>query len=298
MTSRSPLTALVLAALTMLISATPAWADSRAEQFSRLPNWTGQWEIVGVTLDATGGIKESLQEVLGAMRKWGEPPYKPEVKPIFDQIANEISKLSAEDLKGGSDPTLTRPNCSFGFPAVMIQSPLMFEVLATPEETIMVFSGREVRHIYTDGRPHTPKDDLWPTLWGDSIGHWEGQTLVIDTIAVEMPPDVGGLPPLILAFGGDSNADVALLAMFSREVRFVERVHMIDKDHLEDRMTIIDTKVFSKPWTISRQYRRVTRMHRLVHEDCEGEDRNPIVAGRYTLTPPPPPPPPLPPPFQ
>ena len=35
----------------------------------------------------------------------------------------------------------------------MLDTPLMFEVLITPEETALIFSSREIRHIYTDGRP-------------------------------------------------------------------------------------------------------------------------------------------------
>ena len=49
----------------------------------------------------------------------------------------------------------------------------------------MIVAGREIRHIYTDGRPHPSADEIWPTPWGDSIGHWEGETLVVDTIAVQ-----------------------------------------------------------------------------------------------------------------
>ena len=84
---------------------------------------------------------------------------------------------------------------------LLIFSPLMFEILTTPEETAMIFSSREIRHVYTDGRPHTPNEDLWPTPWGDSIGHWEGQTLVIDTIEVSSPASLGGGGPVIVAGG-------------------------------------------------------------------------------------------------
>ena len=151
----------------------------------------------------------------------------------------------------------------------------------------MVFSGREVRHIYTDGRPHTAKDDLWPTPWGDSIGHWEGQTLVVDTIEVNTPPGLGGGDGSAIVAGGGDSDEYALIAVFSAEARFTERIRMLDRDHLEDQMTIFDPSNFTMPWHISRQYRRVTRINRMVHEDCEGEERNPVVDGRFTLTPPP-----------
>jgi len=282
----------VLVGLTLLlfmVQAQPASvAEERARAFARLPNWTGQWEIVGVTPDARGGFDQSLDEVLREMRKWGPPPYKPDVQVIFDKLAADVHTRSVAAANGTAAPEPgLRPACSFGFPMLMVFSPLMFEILTTPEETAMIFSGREIRHIYTDGRPHTAKADLWPTPWGDSIGHWEGQTLVIDTIEVTNPPGLGGGDgPLIVAGGGDSD-EYALVAILSAEVYFIERIHMLDLDHLQDEMTIIDPKNFTSPWRISRQYRRVTRLNRMVHEDCEGEERNPVVNGRFTLTPPP-----------
>lgn len=281
----------VLAVLLLLLVWTGAYAassaDQRARAFARLPNWTGQWEIVGITEDESGGIAQSLDEILHGIRQWGPPPYKPEVQVVFDKIAAQ----ARSQTRGAAAPR--RATCAWGFPMLMIQTPLMFEFLVTPEETAMIFSGREMRHIYTDGRPHTPKEDLWPTFWGDSIGHWEGQTLVIDTIAVNSPPD--GARPAVLYAQGGAATDFALIAFFSSEAHFVERIHMIDKDHLAEQMTILDPVDFTAPWHISRQYRRVTGVNRMIHEDpCEGEDRNPVVNGRYTISPPPPaqPPPP------
>ncbi|HEU4617382.1 MAG TPA: hypothetical protein VFV10_05040 [Gammaproteobacteria bacterium] len=53
----------------------------------------------------------------------------------------------------------------------------------------------------------------------------------------------------------------------------------------------------TEPWHISRRYQRVKSVNHMVHEDCEGENRNVIVDGHFALAPPPSPPP-LPPPFQ
>jgi hypothetical protein len=268
-------------------------AAERARAFARLPNWSGQWQIVGATPDAAGGFVESLQETLRVMKQWGPPPYTPAAQAVFDQVAASVHGASGALFKAGVAPEpLSRPMCAFGFPSVMIESPLMFEVLSTPEETALIFSGREIRHVYTDGRAHTPADELFATLWGDSIGHWEGQTLVIDTIAVEGPD--GRASTGIMAFGGDANAQFEIVAVFSPAARYTERIRMIDADHLEDRMTVVDPRVLSKPWVITRRYSRVKTLNRMIHEDCEGEERNPIVDGQYTLAPPPPAPPPLP----
>ncbi|MBZ5695496.1 MAG: hypothetical protein LAN36_09045 [Acidobacteriia bacterium] len=247
-----------------------------------LPDWSGQWEIVGATPDATGGFNQSLDEVLKTMQ-WS-PPNNPELQARVDKIvAAERQRLEA--VNRGEDPGGAVRACTFGYPLLMLDSPLMFEVLPTPKETTLIFSSREIRHVYTDGRPHTAKEDLWATPWGDSIGHWEGQTLVIDTIAVKSPfasSESEGVA--VLAFGDVEGAQT--ITILSPQARFIERIRMIDKDHLEDQMTVIDPTSFTAPWHVRRTYQRVTHIHRMVYEDCEGEDRNPIVNGKFTLAPP------------
>jgi hypothetical protein len=263
-------------------------AETRSQAFVRLPNWTGQWQGEGDTPDASGGIEESFEQVMESFKPWGSPSYTVQWQAVVDQV-NAGARRADEAMRTNDAVPSTQRMCAFGFPQIMIQSPLMFEALTTPEETALIFSGREIRHIYTDGRAHTPKDELWPTVWGDSIGHWEGQTLVIDTIAVSAPPWAGNSPVSVFVFGATAEGGhFVIIAVFSPEARFSERLRMLDKDHLEDQMTVIDPLALAAPWHLVRNYRRVTTLHRMVHEDCEGEDRNPIVNGRYITTPPPP----------
>jgi hypothetical protein len=250
-----------------------------------MPDWSGQWENVGGTPDASGGFNQSLDDVLKNMQ-WS-PPNKPELQARVDKIqASERHRLDL--IAQGKDPGgVDAKACTFGFPLIMLDSPLMFEVLPTPKETTLIFSSREIRHVYTDGRPHTPKEDLWATPWGDSIGHWEGQTLVIDTIAVKSPfasSESEGVA--VLAFG-DVEGELTI-TILSPQAHFIEKIRMLDKDHLEDQMTVIDPTSFTSPWHVNRTYQRVTHINRMVYEDCEGEERNPVVNGRFTLAPPPP----------
>ena len=51
-------------------------------------------------------------------------------------------------------------------------------------------------------------------------------------------------------------------------------------------MTVTDPVMFSAPWRVSRTYDRVTNINRMVHEDCSGQERNPVVGGKLTLAPP------------
>jgi hypothetical protein len=270
--------------LALVAAILPCCAASLPAQ-TRMPDWSGQWEIVGAAPSVSGGFQDPLDRVLKEMQ-WS-PPNKPEVQAKVNQIdAQERKRIEA--IKRGEEVAVTGPTCTFGFPMIMIDSPLMFEIMPTPKETALIFSGREVRHVYTDGRQHTPKDELWPTPWGDSIGHWEGDTLVIDTIDVKSPfPDTGPDFLPVLAAGGEAG-QALLVTYLSSQAHFMERIRMVDKDHLEDQMTIIDPADFTEPWHLRRAYERVAHIDRMVYESCEGEgeDRNPIVNGRYTIAPP------------
>jgi len=88
--------------------------------------------------------------------------------------------------------------------------------------------------IPTDGSPHPADPD--PTWMGDSIGRWEGDTLVVDAIAFN---DRTELP------GGYRHTEA---------LHVVERFHRIDFDHLQWDATIEDPSVFTKPWILSRTF--------------------------------------------
>jgi hypothetical protein len=258
-----------------------AQQDAATTTPAQLPDWSGQWENVGATPSPDGGFYESLEEVLTKL-EWS-PPNKPEAQAAVDKVV-AVQRKAIEAMRQGKDPGGAVRACTFGYPTIMLESPLMFEVLTTPKETALIFSSREIRHVYTDGREHPGKDDIWPTPWGDSIGHWEGDTLVIDTIAVK-PAFPGRQSTAVMAFGGIEEAQT--IAFLSPDARFVERLRMIDKDHLENQITIIDPANLTELWHMRRTYQRVENINRMVYEDCEGEERNPIVDGKFTLTPPP-----------
>src|ERR1700685_3950534 len=112
-----------------------------------MPDWSGQWENVGGTPDASGGFNQSLDDVLKNMQ-WS-PPNKPELQARVEKIqASEHHRLDL--IAQGKDPGgVDVKACTFGFPLIMLDSPLMFEVLPTPKETTLIFSSREIRHVYT-----------------------------------------------------------------------------------------------------------------------------------------------------
>jgi hypothetical protein len=222
-----------------------------------LPDWPGIWEVVGLKVGASGVAETPVPDLIREFG--GRPHYTAEGERQFRSF---FEKGPPPDQKA----------CRFGFPFLMLESPLFFEVLITPRETAMIFSGREVRHIYTDGRKHPTPEELWPTPWGDSVGHWEGDTLVIDTVSTDTR--------VIAVYNASTfGAPVALL---SDGVHYVERVRMLKSGMLEDQMTVYDS-LFSEPWHITHRYQHADGVNRMIHEDCEGNERNPVVDGKFTL---------------
>jgi hypothetical protein len=176
----------------------------------------------------------------------------------------------------------TQGACGFGFPLVMMESPLMFEALITPRQTALVFSGREIRAIHTDGREHPAPEDLFPTFWGHSIGHWEGDTLVIDTVGVQSPVVPPSVPVVPVFLWASDNAG-EILVLLSNQAHYTERMRLLDDGRLENRITIDDPATLSQPWQLTMHYRRATGIDYIIHEDCAGNDRNPVVNGLYTF---------------
>jgi hypothetical protein len=138
-------------------------------------------------------------------------------------------------------------------------SDIMFEWLATPEQVLLVSTDGTVRHIYTDGRAHPKPEDLWPTPTGDSIGHWEGATLVVDTIAREPGP--------INPFPSSPNLSAA--------AHITERLRRLGADAMESAMTIEDPQRLAQPLQSTIRYTRVHDVDRLIPIDCE-HDRNTV----------------------
>ena len=104
------------------------------------------------------------------------------------------------------------------------------EIVQTPGRVLMLFEfSHFIRQIYTDGRKHNT--DLGPTWMGDSIGHWDGDTLVVDTIGFNDKTwlDRAGHP-------------------HSTDLHLVERIRRVDQTTLEDDLTIEDPKAYTKPW--------------------------------------------------
>ncbi|HEV2701747.1 MAG TPA: hypothetical protein VGV09_08960 [Steroidobacteraceae bacterium] len=214
-----------------------------------------------------GGPSPAELALFKRVQLWQKPPYNP-------QWEQKLQGARKPPAAGGPGPLLKfcTPD---GFPAVMegITPDAMFQVVITQSETLFLFPDGELRQIYTDGRSHPGRDDLWPTLMGDSIGHWAGATLVIDTVARKAGP-ITAIP-------------IPGMAVLSDQAFFTERVRLIDANTLQNDLTINDPQRFSHPWQVSVRYRRVTDVNRMITTNCTDNDRDKIVDGKQTIAEPP-----------
>ncbi len=120
-----------------------------------------------------------------------------------------------------------------GVPRVWTE-PYPFEIITLPERVLIIYEYQHlIRQIYTDGRDH-PKD-LTPTYMGNSVGKWEGNTLVVDTIGFNDKTWIDGTKH-----------------PHSDALHVVERIQRVGHEILKVDITIDDPKTYVKPWMAQR----------------------------------------------
>lgn len=231
-----------------------AYASPKIEQeytdaLLKLPDWNGAWinqaapkprpaqlmfdpehffqpEFAGEP-SATGPVAGSYLTQI---------PYKPEyLKQYRANVAMALEGKSIDRVGALCQP--------YGGLRLMGGAPSGPEITITPEKVIMYFdTGAQTRHIYTDGRPHPPADEYLGTIaprWnGHSIGKWEGDTLVVDTVGFYPAFYDQTMPP------------------YSDQVHVVERIRLVAWRWLENEITITDPVMLERPWVVTRYYRR------------------------------------------
>jgi hypothetical protein len=254
----------VLGALIALLCARPAGAElnsaRRLHAFAKLPDWSGVWERFNVGPADAPSDPTELAQFIKAFDELS-PPYNAEWEAKY-QSAVLIHKQSR---------AAAQASCSaLGFPLSMLFPSEMMQAIVTPEETTLIFYTGGARHIATDGRQHPLAEERWATPWGDSVGHWDGETLLVDTVATNAPIIAGyGVP-----------------APFSEQVQVSERIRALDKNTLEDQMTIVDPVALAHPWMLTIRYHHVSNMPHVVDRECAENERNPVVDGKFTVAPP------------
>jgi len=202
----------MLALVAVLASAVFAQTNGRpakAPQSSAVPDFSGIWQA------RQDVIMFGSQEP--PMQPWAEAKYRA-ARPGYGPRATPDSR----------DPIL---NClPPGMPRILLIA-FPMQIVQVPGQVIMMFEyDHYMRHIYTDRREHLK--ELSPTWMGDSIGRWEGDTLVVDTVGFN---DKSWLDQV-----GHPHSDA---------LHLVERIQRVNHDTLQIDITVDDPKAYTRPWT-------------------------------------------------
>ena len=202
---------------------TPRMADGH-------PDLSGVWfpgSFGSGNLNTVGGLDGNSMLV----RRTFDPRKTPEEKPPLQPwAAAKLKEMYPTEV----EVQLQRPsvNCMpRGVPGVFITNGYPIQLITTPGQVVqLVELNNNFRVAPTDGRPHAKDPD--PTFNGDEVAHWEGDTLVIDTTAID--------ERTWNDFEGWFHSD---------EEHLIERLTRPSMNYLIYQVTIEDPKVLTKPWT-------------------------------------------------
>lgn len=182
-------------------------------------------------------------------------PYTPDLtKPLGHDLP--YTPYGLEQFKNvvhADDPT---SYCLPVGPARAIQAPMPFQIIQSAGTVVLLFEYQHTyRLIYTDRRGHP--SDLDPFGWfGDSIGRWEGQTLVVDTVGI----------------GGDRTWLDTAGHQHSDQLHIVERFQRIDADNMKWTVTFEDPKMYKEPFTVTLPLKRKDTV--LMMYSCEENEKD------------------------
>lgn len=172
------------------------------------PDFSGVWEMEGWSAEAWDVEPPYTEAGLAAFKVW-------EADPLSDPAHQCVL-------------TLVR----------ITTAPLPHEIIQEENRVLLLYEyEHQIRRAYMDGRNHP--DDLYPTLMGDSVASWDGDTLVIDTI---------GVPEGYLRPQGVPHSD---------KLHVIERRTMLEDGNTKTLETVIDDPVyFTRPWSVTTQWKR------------------------------------------
>ena len=200
------------------------------------PDFSGVWR----TINAPAAPRE------GTSLRWLPAPG--ELPPLNAAYMERYKKVQASRESGSEE---TEPVARCLPPGMPYFTLAQYGLEVTQSKDKIVFFSEWMdayRRIYLDGR--TMPKDLDPSYNGYSTGHWEGDTLVAETVNLR--------DDTVLDRYGSPHSDA---------MRITERIRLVDPNTLEDIVTTYDPKAFTKPWEVVRRYRRAGKANDELHEN-------------------------------
>jgi hypothetical protein len=171
---------------------------------AKLPDWQGIWQLDW----------QHNPKLLGGMSPG----------PLTPAAQAELDKYLALQKKGENLQTQDANCLPTGMPGIMTE-PYPIEFLFNPGMVVMLIETfSQVRHVYTNGH---------------SVGYWDGDTLVVDTVGI------------------DTTTRIAPGVQHGDKLHVVERIRKVDQDHIQIERTVTDPQVLAKPWKVLLPYVRM-----------------------------------------
>src|SRR5206468_5922013 len=155
--------------------------------------------------------------------------------PNLKQWAKDVMKKDNDEVLAGKFAFTARSSCRpAGVPGFDVLLGGALSILQSPSKVTMIFSGNaETRHIQLNV-PHSANPK--PSWYGESVGHYEGDTLVVDTIGLNNKPYLDNYRP-----------------PHTEKLQAVERWKLVDDKTLEVTLTVDDPDTFYQPWTATHR---------------------------------------------
>jgi len=223
--------------LNLKLSGTPRNADGSPNLSAATPRTAdGKPDLSGIWHASNGRFITNLATAAGITA-----PFRPEAAAIYKerQDNNGIDRPSGKCLPKSVPEGMTLP-------------PYPFKIVQTPSLTLVLYEiFVDYRQIHTDGRP-LPKDRN-PSWFGYSVGHWEGDTFIVQTVGITDRTwlDDSGYP-------------------HSDDLVITERMRRPDFGHLTIEFTFDDPKMYTKPWTATVPFELMPDTE-LLEYVCENE---------------------------
>jgi hypothetical protein len=228
--------AIASAIAALVVSAAPLSAQPPAEgavprTAAGKPDLSGIWIATGAILLFEG--EEAFAAARAADAAAGRPPGNSGQTPPYKPEA-EAQRQYYLSRRGIDDPMA---QCLLtGVPRINFR-PLPFEIVQLPDRVIMLY---EIHHAFriipTDGRG--PPEDAEPSYLGESVGRWEGDTLVVDVTSFNTQTWISGVGTI-----------------HTEDLKVTERYTRDSFDTIRYEATMEDPAVFTRPWTITETFR-------------------------------------------
>jgi hypothetical protein len=211
-----------------------------------------------VTVTVAGTVATNVAPAAAAAGS--ESPRMPDGKPNLTGVYNSsfgrdpiqaTLKPGAEKYKvvrGPTDAGVYADCMPTGVPLAYFV-PYQWEIVQGLDKVVILYEYLHMFRVVPINGSHPADPD--PTWMGDSVGHWEGDTLVVDTV------------------GFNDRTELPGAYRHSEALHVVERFHRTDSDHLDWEATIEDPNVFAKPWTLTRTFPLRTDLDKVDEYVCE-----------------------------